>query len=58
MLIVNVLNVGSDSTCGKIVHIAKYCTENQQSSNVASFENTNPNFRPAQRTMVKVVVKM
>ena len=42
--------------CGKIGHIAKFCTENQQSSNVASFENTDPNFRPAQRTMVNVEI--
>ena len=44
------------NACGKIGHIAKFCTENQQSSNVTSFENTKPNFRPAQRTMVNVEI--
>ena len=43
-------------TCRKIRHIAKFCIENQQSSNVASFENTGPNSRPAQGTKVNVEI--
>ena len=42
--------------CGKIGHIANFCKGNQQSSNVASFENINSNFRPARRTMVNVEI--
>ena len=42
--------------CEKIGHIAKFCTENKQSCNVALFENTDPNFGPAQRTMVSVEI--
>ena len=43
--------------CRKIGHIAKFCTENQQSSNVASFENTDRNSRPAQSTKVNVEIR-
>ena len=42
--------------CGKIRHITKFCKENQQYSNIASFKNTDPDFRLAQRTMVNVEI--
>ena len=42
--------------CGKTGHIVKFCTENQQSSNIASFENTDPNFWPAQRAMINIEI--
>ena len=42
--------------CEKIGSIAKFCTESQQSSTVALFENTDPNSRPAHCTMVNVEI--